>query len=194
MHYLYIIERSDGKCYVGVTSNPSRRLKEHIYNGNAHLKGRNDLEMSIILSGTREEVYALEPEYIHALGAELNIHAGGCFPHNLPDRSGTNNSRAKFTEQEIIDIRTAYASGTRQDDLAIKYNRPKVTISKIVTGDTWKNTGGPISKPAQGNRPNSLSQKTKDEILKLTVEGLTGPQIAKQLGIGATTVYRYRKK
>ena len=196
LHHLYVITRTDGEQYVGVTNDLDRRLYEHQHTnrGNIHLKGESNLKMDIVVSGEREYIYGLETETISKYKAKLNIHPGGCFPHNEPNRAGQKNGRAKFTEEEVIDIRNSHFNGESQTSLAERYGRPKVTISKVVTGDTWKSVSGPISKPSQGKRPDALSEETKTQIKKLRKEGMSGDKVAKLLNIGKTTVYRYEEK
>lgn len=193
-HYLYLITRLDGEQYVGVTNNPDRRLKEHYYgSGNFKLKGEKGLKIEILLTGEKGFIYAKEAEYINKYKASLNVHPGGCFPYNEPDRSGEKNGKAKFTERDVIDIRLSYSKGESQQSIAARYNRPAVTISKIVTGKTWPKSPGPIAKPAQGRRANSLTEEQKSQIKELHNKGLSGPEINELTGISLTSIYRYRR-
>lgn len=54
---------------------------------------------------------------------------------------GENNSRAKLTEKDVIEIRKTYIPGDKdfcKRRLAEKYGVTYVTITKIVTGQIWK--------------------------------------------------------
>ncbi len=53
------------------------------------------------------------------------------------NRTGSKNSCAKLTEQDVIEIREACASGARQADMARKYNVSQVAISLIVLRKKW---------------------------------------------------------
>lgn len=53
-------------------------------------------------------------------------------------QQGEQHYRAKFTSQQIREIRQAYAGGVRLYQLAAKYQVDRMTIKAIVTYVTWK--------------------------------------------------------
>ena len=73
-HFLYRITTAVGDEYIGVSINPSHRLKQHrTGQGNKYLKNRDDLEQIILAKGSREYIYSLEAEYIEKFKPNLNI-------------------------------------------------------------------------------------------------------------------------
>lgn len=56
---------------------------------------------------------------------------------NSNPQPGTLNGRAKLTEDDVIDIRTVYAIGARQIDIAAAYGVTQVQISAIVRRKQW---------------------------------------------------------
>jgi transcriptional regulator with XRE-family HTH domain len=57
---------------------------------------------------------------------------------------GMDRPAAKLTDQQIIEIRNAYAAGTKQRDLAERYGVTQGLISGIVNGRRWRHADGPI--------------------------------------------------
>lgn len=51
---------------------------------------------------------------------------------------GSRSRNAKFTEDDVKEIRRAYQAGTTQPELAAKFGVSDVTISKIVLAATWR--------------------------------------------------------
>jgi len=51
----------------------------------------------------------------------------------------------KYTESEIIDIRTSYDDGVSQSTLADEYDVSQSFISRIVRGLDYNDVGGPVS-------------------------------------------------
>jgi len=188
VHYLYLITREDGERYVGVSMHPDDRLLQHKRQGNIHLRGQENLRMDILLSGDEEFIYSKEQEYIEKYKCSLNIAPGGGGAFATHSRVGTLNPAAKFTEQQVLDIRHRYANGESQQQLADFYGRPKVTISKIVSGSTWKHVGGPVSKKHSPSTPALIS-----EMKKLVSEGYSYREVGKMLDVSYVTVYNHTK-
>jgi hypothetical protein len=59
-------------------------------------------------------------------------------------RRGSHHPDAKFDEQQIVDIRTAYATGETVTRLARQNGVSTSTIGAIVRGESWTHIGGPI--------------------------------------------------
>ena len=51
----------------------------------------------------------------------------------------------KLTESQVIEIRERFARGEKGYELAAAYRVSNASISHIVTGETWRNAGGPIT-------------------------------------------------
>jgi hypothetical protein len=54
------------------------------------------------------------------------------------DSAGVRNGRAKLTEDDVRDIRTAYARGTSQVALAKQYGLTQASVSALVLRKTWR--------------------------------------------------------
>lgn len=71
---------------------------------------------------------------------------------------GTRVTSSKLCSQAVEEIRAAYAStshlpgGASYVSLAEHYGVDQSIIGDIVTGKTWREVGGPISKPRPGRR------------------------------------------
>ncbi len=57
---------------------------------------------------------------------------------------GMDRPAAKLTEQQVVEIRQAYAHGARQHELAQEYGVTQGLISGIVNGHRWRHADGPI--------------------------------------------------
>ena len=68
-------------------------------------------------------------------------------------QDGEHHPMAKLTESDVITIREAYAAGSTNGDLSIRFGVSRDTIYTIVTGQGWKRAGGPISQVTKGCRP-----------------------------------------
>lgn len=55
----------------------------------------------------------------------------------VPDQKGSNHSRTKLTEANIIDMRKQYAQGVKQGTLAKQYNIGQYQVSRIVNHKRW---------------------------------------------------------
>jgi hypothetical protein len=51
---------------------------------------------------------------------------------------------AKLTDDQIVEIRQAYAHGCKQIDIANEHGITQGLVSLIVNGKRWRHVGGPI--------------------------------------------------
>lgn len=56
---------------------------------------------------------------------------------NFPVRRGVNHGRAKFSEEQVLEIRELFSEGVRKAELARKFNTSIPQITNIVTRKTW---------------------------------------------------------
>ena len=60
-------------------------------------------------------------------------------------QKGSDRPAAKLTDEQIVEIREAYArGGCTQTDLAESYGITQGLVSLIVNGKRWQHVGGPI--------------------------------------------------
>lgn len=154
--YLYEISTPD-TVYIGITSDISRRKREHL-NHSHNTKLRNSImayptkvSFTIILEGDPETVFLKEKEAIaeyRSRGAPLaNISKGGQYSGGM---QGEEHWNSILHEEDIINIRELYASNAiTQRNLAKLYNIGYKAISKIVRGQRWAETPGPITMSKQ---------------------------------------------
>ncbi|QDK01917.1 helix-turn-helix DNA binding domain protein [Arthrobacter phage Vibaki] len=57
---------------------------------------------------------------------------------------GSDRPAAKLTDDQIVEIRQAYAHGARQRELAEQYGVTQGLISGIVNGHRWRHAAGPL--------------------------------------------------
>jgi hypothetical protein len=66
--------------------------------------------------------------------------------HNAGGRyqRGSDRPAAKLTDDQVVEIRKAYAGGSKQTDLAHDYGVTQGLISGIVNGHRWRHADGPL--------------------------------------------------
>lgn len=57
-------------------------------------------------------------------------------------------SLRRFSDEEVISIRTRHAQGARVKDLALAEHCASGILSRIVTGQAYKDVAGPVRDPA----------------------------------------------
>jgi len=57
---------------------------------------------------------------------------------------GEQNPCSRFTEEDVVNIREAYAIGFTQTELMFIFEADQASVSNIVNGRIWKHVGGPI--------------------------------------------------
>lgn len=187
LHYLYIITRSDGCKYVGVSTDPEYRLQQHILGqGSIYLVGETSAALDIICQGSREYIYSLERAYIKENKPELNISEGGHGRDSGNAAKGETHGHSKLLEKDIVSIRERVYNGESYYKLAEEYGVSYASIYAVCTGKTWKHVGGPIT--SFKNNKKELVKRVKE----LFDKGLSGREIAEILPISQTSVYRYR--
>lgn len=88
----------------------------------------------------------VRPEHLFTGTQKQNIHdmlaKGRNVDLGLP---GSANPWAKFTEQQVVNIRERFANGERGRALAVEFRVVPNTISRIVTGKAWPHAPGPVT-------------------------------------------------
>lgn len=186
VHYLYIITRSDGCRYIGVSIDPIHRMQQHILGqGSIHLAGYKNSTIDIICQGNKDYIYKLEKAYIKEERPELNISEGGYGGDSGNAARGENHGHSKLLEKDIVSIRERVYSGESYHSLAEEFNISYTSIYAVCTGKTWKHVGGPIT--SFKNNKKELVKRVKE----LFNEGLSGREITEILPISLTSAYRY---
>lgn len=115
---------------------------------------------------------------------------------NNPDFNGANNPRAKFTEQDILDIR---ADDSSVACLSKKYNVSETAITNIKNGTRYKNVGGFIrDKYYKGNqvRGTRVTKSTLTEeqvyLIKYKTTNLSTKEVADTFKVTINVIQKIR--
>lgn len=188
IHYLYLITRKDGEKYIGVTSDITRRIGQHKNgNGNKYLAG-TEFTVEILKEGTETVIYSLEEEYILKYNCTLNIAKGGVGGNG---QKGIDSFNAKLTETDVLEIKNILINliDIPYREIAEFYNVAETSISSIANNTTWKHIGPTMA----GRGHKQISDITIEKIIDLYLSGMTERNIALQLNISKSTVFRYVK-
>lgn len=115
---------------------------------------------------------------------------------NNPDKNGVKNPRAKFTEEDILNIRD---SNETVAVLSKKYGTAETTITNIKNGTRYRNVGGYIrnkyERTNQARGDKIASAKVTEEIaiaIKYDTEKLSIKQFADKYNVSWSIVERIR--
>lgn len=132
--------------YVGKSNDIERRFKEHIqksykqsripFDDYITLKGKDAFTYEVLEECQVEELNAKERYWINKLQA---TNSGNKFEGGLTNVVGIHNSKAKLTEEEVVEIRKAYNNHLKQKDVYEKY-RDKISFGyfqNLWQGRSW---------------------------------------------------------
>lgn len=106
-----------------------------------------------------------------------------------------NGHHRKLTPDTAHAIRELYANGETQAAIAEAYHVTQACVSLVVTGRTWKTSGGPIT-PNRGH-PRKLTIEDAYTIREQAATGATHATLAHTYGVsrshisGIVTCYRW---
>ena len=187
---------NNGKSYIGITSNFKRRMGQHLsfqdkgslIDQAIQLDGKDKFTYEIIdEADTYEEVYEKEKYYIKKLNTRFpngyNKTAGGdC-------KAGTSNWRARFSKEEIEEIRQRFNTG--ENYLSIYDDFKKVKLDqflKILRNETY------LDCPIRCKRRSLYNQgyltKLKNNQLKFTKEEIEYFRECWSKGVNYKDVYK----
>jgi uncharacterized protein (DUF433 family) len=122
--------------------------------------------------------------------SENQIHA---YRHHL-QRAGEAHGGAKLTERQVLAIRTRYTGAYgQQTALGREYGVSQNLISKIVRGEAWTSTGGPITDSTNTNAGHRhgrarLTNRAVRRIRERAGQGVLHDTLAKDYGVTRKTV------
>lgn len=143
-----ITNKINGKIYIGQSNNCERRFQEHCSPSRANQSripvdlaikkyGKENFTFEIVEQCTLEQLNDKEEywiKYFNSIEKGYNCNAGG-----NQASIGSNNGRAKLTEEDIIVIRKAYAEHKKQKEVYEQF-KDKVSFSAFQTawqGKSW---------------------------------------------------------
>lgn len=109
------------------------------------------------------------------------------------DVSGERHGNAKFTNDQVIEMRR---SGQSVEELARLHNVSKVTIYKILRGETWTHLPGtptPVRGRLRGDR-NPRAVLTEEQIITIRTSSELTSVLARRLGVTATNINAIRTR
>ena len=139
-----ITNKENGKVYIGQATDINRRLSEHkkkrsiTIDDYINVLGIDKFTYEIVEECSKEELDEKEKYYINFYDSQkqgYNIQAGG-FNNSI----GESNGRAKLTEEDVIEIRTAYNNHRKQKEIYNKF-KEKTSWSNfqlVWQGRSWK--------------------------------------------------------
>lgn len=95
---------------------------------------------------------------------------------------GEENWNAKFSDEQILEMRRLYSDGVKIMEIADKYIAKRHVVSMIVHGDRWAHLPGAI--------PPHRSVLYEKEIMEMTRNGLSQAGIGKILGFSSASISR----
>ena len=186
VHYLYLIVKDCGSRYIGVSTDPKNRFKQHLTGrGNPYLINSNS-KLFIIDSGEKDYIYNLEIEYIEELKPELNRASGGQGGFTGNYALGENHGNSKLTTKDIIDIIDSFNEGCSIKELADLYSISYSCCNRICNRKSWKHIDKPVQKISK--------EKLIDTAKALKNKNVPISTIAELLGVHRSTVYNYINK
>lgn len=182
-----ITNKINGKIYIGQSNNCERRFQEHCAPSRAENSripvdlaikkyGKENFSFEVVeqcnleLLNSREEYWI---KYFNSIKDGYNCNAGG-----NQASIGSNNGRAKLTEEDIIVIRKAYAEHKKQKEVYEQF-KDKVSFSAFQTawqGKSWSHIMSEVFTEENKNYyiyQNSIGSKgfssklTDDEVIEI---------------------------
>lgn len=94
------------------------------------------------------------------------------FPgHRFEVRRGSDNPRAKLTEQQVIELRSLWSAGMYQVELGARFGITQTAVSCIVNRKSWKHLPDVLSAPANPADARKAKRRDMDTGLEPTGSG-----------------------
>lgn len=180
-----ITDKSNGKVYIGQSSNIERRRREHFeWNKNPDQyidilikeRGNDNFTFEILEECSKEELTLRERYYIELYDSFYNGYnktkGGQEIYHGNP----------KLTKEDVVNIRLAYKNGESRKEIYELY-KDKITFAgftHVWDGSRWKeimpeiytNENKIFQKYKKGER-NALAKLTDEEVIKIRTRYMT---------------------
>lgn len=149
-----IINTLDDKVYIGVSSNPKKRISAHLTGTGSPLvreavkkHGRNVFISQTIecyedegIANRRAQTYIMREGALHPFGYNKSIGGHGSSGHQWDfnqkaNISGSNNKSSKLTEEQVVGI---YYDTRPRSVISKEYGISTTMVTKIKKGRAWK--------------------------------------------------------
>lgn len=99
---------------------------------------------------------------------------------------GSNHNQAKYTEEQVCEIRRLRAEGVPPKEIAAMYGATRENICEVSRGASWSHLPGAF----QSGHNNKLTEDMVREIRNLAKSGLAHRKIAERFRVGNTCIYK----
>ncbi len=106
---------------------------------NTHLTNQDAIEIKQLLNTTKISYKELMQKYNISMSCLRNIVINRSWKRVGEKVERKGNSKRKFNDREVIEIRNRYNNNESQQDIADSFNVSQMTISRIVRYKTYKN-------------------------------------------------------
>lgn len=139
----------------------------------------------------------VRPEHLFLGTAKDNARdmalKGRTWQQQHPERvkRGGKHGNAKFTDDQVLTIREAFASGVGMEELARQWGVTPTTIARMISGEGWThlpNVGAERYRTMDRPRAPKLTADLVREIRSLADRGMKQRVIAEQFGLNVRTV------
>lgn len=166
----------------------AHRLIYCVFNNNGNVLSRD-----LVVAHLCDNNTCCQPEHLIAASQKENqrhrfVHKNGKFMKNV---------KSNLTDQDVIDIRTMYASGDyTQIELAEQYGISRKGISNITTGFSHRNVGGPLTVNYSRKANNKiyankrLTNKQVLEIRDMYNKDISLSTIARAFNMSVSNIYQ----
>lgn len=209
MAYIYeILNKINGKIYIGSTNNLKRRISQHKYmlNKNIHHSinlqrswnkyGEDNFEWIILRDDvedidrlTVEQFYLdkLNPFYPNGYNVSKNAECGGLCP-------GENHPKSTLTDNEVIEIKKMLAEGISQKEIVEDYGYTWGVIGKIASLSRWVNIGEEYNDKLKNNKRNKWEDWMMNELIVMRKNKKSWKDIELKTGISSSALMRRYEK
>ena len=148
-----IVNTSNDKVYVGISTNPKKRISAHMtgtgspllkkaveeYGRGAFIAQTIECYNEPIEANRRAQTYIMRNNALHRFGYNKSIGGEGSSGHvwDMEQRAGvtgTNNKRSKLTENQVAGI---YWDARSRSAIAKEYGISTTMVTKIKKGQAW---------------------------------------------------------
>lgn len=178
----------------------SKIIKERYENMTDEQRQFNSEQLSKALKGKKK------PEGFGDMVRERQLdklHSPGVKEKMSIAHSGENNSRAKLTTLQVIEIKKDLISGLRVKEIHTKYDCSKYSVQDIRSGNSWSNVfvegfeewqGRTLKKRTNYQSTSNLTAEQVREIKRILLEGTTPTAtIARDYGVSFDTIHYIEK-
>ncbi len=160
---------------------PGGRGGAHVWAHRVALESRTGQPLGDLCALHRcDQPGCVNPDHLFAGTRGDNNHDA-----RLKGRNARGEKLSRLSNEQAAQIRSEYAAGVKQPELALRFGVGQSAISRIVTGARWKFLGQPPER-----RGRSLTRSQVEDIRSLCASGVSRNEAARRFGINQSTASR----